>query len=97
MLATKLIVAIANNNNENTDVFEVYEFQNGLIFVECPDTCHFFHEDRESIQTNNYSRITGISETKDGFEWSLEDLQETIRVSLADWGTVSPKALAMLS
>ena len=100
MKAKKLIVTAAEyssgNIEETSYEFPVYEFQNGLILVVSQDTNDLFYEDRESIKANGYAQVTEIVETETVSGWDLFDLQRAIRASLAEFGSVPAKALAML-
>ena len=104
MKATKLIVTATEyteyDDKETSYDFPVYQFSNGLIMVIGEDTNDWFFEDRGSIEANGphgLAQVTNVEiEAESTIDWSLKDLRKAIRASLGEFGSIPPKALAML-
>ena len=98
MQATKLIVTATEYTDKETSYdFSAYQFSNGLIMVIGEDTNDWFFEDRESIEANGLAQVTNVEvEAESTIDRSPKDLRKAIRASLKEFGSVPPKALAML-
>ena len=97
MIAKKLIVTATETTSSFIYQFPVWEFEDGLTFITNNNYVNFFFEDRKEIKTSNPEEVFEVTETDSVFDWSLKDLQESIRVSLTEYGDIPAKALAMLS
>jgi len=110
MIAKKLIVTatevetglLLEESEKFTYDFPVYEFENGLILriSYSPNSACFF-EDRNSIEADGgemgATMQVSVAETESRTDFSLQSLEEGIEASLAEFGSVPKKALAMLS
>jgi len=98
MNAIKLIVTAQEPDNEggSTYDFPVWEFESGLILVIGDYTNDWFFDCRDEIEANGLAQVIAVTETKETSEWSLEALQESIQLSLDDFGSVPELALSII-
>jgi len=91
-----LVVTVQDYGKGSTYDFCAYEFGSGLILVSREETNDWFFNCREEIEANGLDQILYFTETEESTEWSLEELQESIKGSLAEFGSVPELALSLL-
>jgi len=98
MKANKLIVTAQDPNDREDSAcdFPVWEFESGLILVIGDYTNDWFFDCREAIEAHGFDQVITVTETEETSEWSLEALQESIQLSLDDFGSVPELALSLL-
>jgi len=96
MKANKLTIHAQEQGYGETYAFPVYEFESGLVLVPGDGTDDWFFGCREDIQVVMITEVIGVEETSETLEWSLEALQESIKGSLAEFGSVPKLALSLL-
>jgi len=98
MRAIKLIVTAQDPNDQEDSAYDfpVWEFESGLILVIGDYTNDWFFDCRNEIEANGLDQVIALTETEETSEWSLEALQESIKGSLAEFGSVPELALPLL-
>jgi hypothetical protein len=78
----------ANDPSESDKffTFKAYEFSNGVVSVPYETTNDGFFLNRDFIDGCGNDEIEAVEETGNTFEWSTEDLKESITASIDEFG-----------